>query len=98
VRDSFTMGLADRDYMKENWRDESASHKSKEYNGVQEKKVILSWHYKIRIKYFKIKDKIKEFPKYFSFSKIKKKLSILKSKKDYKPKGFSSSSFYDPRR
>jgi hypothetical protein len=92
------MGLADRDYMKKGGRKEPASPKSKVYRRVQEKKVIPYWHYKIRIKYFKIKDKIKDSPKCFSFSKIKKRRSTLKAEKDYKTKGFSSSHFYDPRK
>jgi uncharacterized protein YkwD len=84
-------------------RDDSYSEVEPTYghevdNGVQEKKVIPPWHYKIKIGYLKIKDKIKEFPKSFSFSKIKKKRSLLKTGKDYNAVGFSSSRFYDPKK
>lgn len=89
------MGLADRDYMKKGWHDDSAYHKDKVYSEVGEKKVMLFWLYKIRSKYFKIKDKIKDFPKCFSFSKIKKRRALFKTEKDYKTKRFSSSRFYD---
>ena len=89
------MSLIERDYMKRR-PDNSYSYKPKEQYTPRKK--MSYWHYSLRLNYFRMRDWAINLIKSTSFLKLKERVIISKSRKDYNSNGFSSSRYYDPRK